>query len=196
MPQVQDYVSGNILTLIKRGFRLFHCLGIPIIGSVVMQYGAKVLKQCDAQKISADHAAALITNAQRCAVGQRICNVLYDGADHGKSVFLDELADGLVHAGKAAYVEKADALRTIVENRKGPIMITQVSGKHMEICRSIPKHCIYWNSEKHGLKCIKRNCSALGSDQIKSKKEFLFFFSKELHYLDNKELVFQRIRKS
>lgn len=168
MLNVQDYVSGNVLSLIKKGFRLFPFLGIPIIGSVVKQYGVKKLKQCDAQKISVDNTATLITNAQRCAVGQRICNVLYDGADHGKSVFLDELADGLVHAGKAVYVEKADALRTIGVNRKGPIMISRVSGKYMEICRSIPKHCIYWNSEKHGLKCIKRDSDTIKSGTIGS----------------------------
>lgn len=168
MLKVEDYVSGNVLSLIKKGFRLFPFLGIPIIGSVLKQYGVKVLKQCDAQKISVDNTATLITNAQRCAVGQRTCNVLYDGADHGESVFLDELADGLVQAGEAAYVEKADALRTIVENRKGPIMITRVSGKHMEICRSIPKHCMYWNSEKHGLKCIKRNPGTTKSRAIGS----------------------------
>ncbi len=157
MPEVQDYVSGNILSLIEKGFRLFRYLRIPILGLIVKKYGIKELKKCDPKKISADDAGKLIRESNRCAVAQRVCNALNGGADSGKSVFLDELAVGLVQAGKADYVEKADAIRTIVENRKGAIVITRVSGKHMEICRTIPKNCIYWNSEKHGLKCIERN---------------------------------------
>lgn len=94
--------------------------------------------------------------SERCAVGQRICNVLNNGADSGEPAFLDEYAAGLVQVGKASYVDKEQAIKTISENRKGPVMITKLSEKHMEICRSMPKNRIYWNAEKHELKCIRR----------------------------------------
>ncbi len=160
MPTINDYVSGNILNLIKRGFHLFGYVKTPLVGRFVTKYGSYEMNKCDPVRISADAAGELIQGSRKYAVGQRVCNVLYGGADAGKSVFLDELAVGLVRAGKADYVPREEAVRTICQDRKGPIMITRVSGKHMEICRSIPKNCIYWNAEKHGLKCIKRRQAA------------------------------------
>lgn len=149
-------MSGDILKLITKGFSLFRFVKTPVVGFVVRKYAYMELNKCDPQKVDVSYACRLIENAGRCAVGQRVCNELHNGADNGESVFLDELADGLVKAGKAAYVDKRRAVETIAVDRKGPIMITRVSGKHMEICRSIAKNCIYWNSEKHGLKCITR----------------------------------------
>ena len=156
MPKVQDYVSGNILCMIKKGFHFLRYLKIPVVKAVFKRRLARKLKTCDPIKIPLDEAKELIKGAHKCAVGQRVCNALNNGADFGKSVFLDELAEGLVQAGKAEYVPVADAIETIATNRMGAIIITRVSGKHMEICRTIPKNCIYWNSEKHGLKCIQR----------------------------------------
>jgi hypothetical protein len=160
MPEVRDYESGNILRLISTGFRLFRVVNVPVLGSMARKYGLSILDKCDPKKVDLGYASRLIQNADRCAVGQRVCNVLNNGADHGESVFLDELADGMVKTGKAVYVDKERAVSTIAVDRKGPIMITRVSGKHMEICRSIAKNCIYWNSEKHGLKCIDRKACA------------------------------------
>lgn len=156
MPKVRDYESGNILALIKRAFWLFPHLNTPILGMIVRKYADSELRKCDPYKVPVDYAVRLIRESEQCAVGQRVCNLLYGGADFGKSVFLDELAAGMVGAGKADYVNREEAVRAIAENRRGPIMITSVSGKHMEICRSIPRNCVYWNSEKHGLKCIGR----------------------------------------
>jgi len=157
MPEVRDYASGNILALINRGFALFKYAQTPLLGPMVRGYGLKILNKCAPQKISESSAVSLIEKSDRCAVGQRVCNALHDGADHGESVFLDELAVALAEAGKAVFASKQQAINTLTDGRKGPIMITRVSGKYMEICRSIPKNCIYWNSEKHGLKCIGRN---------------------------------------
>ncbi len=160
MPEVRDYESGNILKLITNGFSLFKFTKVPILGSIVKNYATTILDKCNPLKVDADHVVRLIEGAEKCAIGQRVCNELNDGADHGESVFLDELADGLVKVGKAEYVDKEKAINAITVGRKGPIMITRVSGKHMEICRSIAKNCIYWNSEKHGLKCIDRKACA------------------------------------
>ena len=156
MPSVDDYVSGNILRMLKTGFRLFDRFRIPILGMLAKKPVKAELKKCAPQKVSADQVRTLIQKADRCAVGQRVCNALYKGADLGESVFLDELAEGLVQAGKAHYTDKASAVKAILEGRRGPIVITRVSGKYMEICRTIAKNCFYWNSEKHGLKCIQR----------------------------------------
>ena len=156
MPEVHEYMSGEILSMIKKGFRSFKLLKVPILEANVKETMLRELHKCDPRKINVEHAGKLIQESNKCAVGERVCNILHQEAESGKSVFLDELAKGMVEAGKAKYVNKNEAIDTIAKNHKYPIIITKVSGKYMEICRSLPKHCIYWNSEKHGLKCIKR----------------------------------------
>lgn len=156
MPEVHEYTSGEILSIIKKGFRYFKLLNIPVIGSNVKKRMLKVLRKCAPTKINVADAGALIQKSNRCAVGERVCNQLHEKAEFGESVFLDELAEGMVAAGKARFVDKNEAIQTMEKNRKYPIIITKVSEKYMEICRTLPKQCIYWNSEKHGLKCIKR----------------------------------------
>jgi hypothetical protein len=156
MPEVHEYMSGEILFIIKKGFRYFKLLNIPILGSNVEKRILRVLRKAAPTKINVEYAGKLIQGSNICAVGERVCNKLYEEAEFGESVFLDELAKGMVEAGKAKFVDKNDAIQTIDKNRKYPIIITRVSGKYMEICRTLPKQCIYWNSEKHGLKCIKR----------------------------------------
>lgn len=156
MPEVQDYMSGNILNLVNKGFAYFKYLKTPVLKIIVRKQLSKTLDKCNPLKVDVAYAVKLIEESEKCAVGQRVCNCLNNGADHGESVFLDELADGLVKVGKAVYVDKEQAVRTITVDRKGPIIVTRVSGKHSEICRTIAKNCVYWNSEKHGLKCIER----------------------------------------
>lgn len=156
MPEVHEYMSGEILSIIKKGFRYFKLLNIPILGSNVKKRIFRVLRKCAPTKIKVEYAGTLIQESNICAVGERVCNQLHEEAAFGESVFLDELAKGMVEVGKARFVDKNEAIQTIEKNRKYPIIITRVSGKYMEICRTLPKQCIYWNSEKHGLKCIKR----------------------------------------
>jgi hypothetical protein len=149
-------MSGNILNLINKGFGLMRYFKVPALGLIAKKYVYKELEKCDPRKIKIDHAVRLIQESRECAVGQRVCNVLHKGADSGESVFLDELAIGLAQVGKADLVSKEQAVKTIERHRQNPIMITRVSGKYLEICRSLPKNCIYWNSEKRGLRCIQR----------------------------------------
>jgi hypothetical protein len=37
MPEVHEYMSGEILSIIKKGFRYFKLLKIPILGSNVKE---------------------------------------------------------------------------------------------------------------------------------------------------------------
>ena len=59
-------------------------------------------------------------------------------------------------AGKARPVKKEEAVENIHKYRKNPLIVSKVSGKQSEICFTWPKLCVYWNSEKHGLKCSNR----------------------------------------
>ncbi len=156
MPEIRDYMSGEILCMVKKAFRCFKLINIPFIGPKIKSNLLKVLDKCAPQKINVNHAIKLIQASDICAVGERVCNPLHNDVEFGESVFLDELAEGMIEAGKAKHVRKDMAIETISRENRYPIMITSVSGKYLEICRSIPQKCIYWNSEKHGVKCITR----------------------------------------
>jgi methylmalonyl-CoA mutase cobalamin-binding subunit len=73
-----------------------------------------------------------------------------------ESVFLDDLAGGMVEVGKAKFVTKEEAIDNIKKHQKNPIIVSKVSGQHSEICLTWPKKCLYWNMERHKLKCINR----------------------------------------
>ena len=71
-----------------------------------------------------------------------------------ESVFLNELAEGMVKAGKARYVAENDAISTLRKYQSNPIIISRVSGKYMEICCSLPETCVYWRMEQCGITCL------------------------------------------
>jgi hypothetical protein len=106
--------------------------------------------------LSIDQAIQMIEDARSCAVGPRVCTAVHTEAPFTASVFLDELAEGMVKAGKAVPATKVEAVENLKKYRKQPIIVTKVSGKHAEICPTWAKKCIYWNMEKHHLKCIQR----------------------------------------
>ena len=156
MPEVQDYQSGEILNMVKKGFNSFKLIKTPILGAIIKNKLLKELNKCAPLKVDVDYAVELIRSSKTCAVGERVCNALHPDSQTGASVFLDELAIAMIEAGKAKAVQKDAAIATISRKSKYPIVITKVSGKYMELCRSVPKNCLYWNSEKRGLKCITR----------------------------------------
>ena len=62
----------------------------------------------------------------------------------------------MVKAGKARSVEKEDAIRTLKKYPKNPLITAKVSNKYMEICRSYPEDCIYYNMHRCKIKCLNR----------------------------------------
>jgi len=55
----------------------------------------------------------------------------------------------MVKAGKGQYAEKIEAINTLKKYPKNQLILAKVSGKYMEICRSYPKDCAFYNMEKH-----------------------------------------------
>ncbi len=86
-----------------------------------------------------------------------MCHRVHPDTPLTESVFLDELAEGMAAAGKARLVDRDEACDTIRAYRKHPIVVSRVSGKPAEICPTWAKTCLYWNLEKHGLRCIRRS---------------------------------------
>lgn len=156
MATIQDYVSGKVLKQIEQAFEIFHSMGDSLENHDIGKAMLKSVQKLEPKKMKMDEIIELIQAAKHCAIGERVCRALYKDTPLTESVFLDELAEGMVKAGKAKFVSKAETIENIKKYQKNPIIVSKVSGKHSEICPTWPKKCLYWNMEKHKLKCINR----------------------------------------
>ncbi|MBI5594381.1 MAG: hypothetical protein HY881_28365 [Deltaproteobacteria bacterium] len=156
MARVKDYTSGKVVEYIKAAFsvmdRATTSLQETEMGKVLEAEVEKMIPT----KITLEQANELIAGAAQCAVGERVCRVLHTDTPLTESVFLDELAIGMAEAGKARLVTREEAIENLKKFNAHAIILSRVSDKPMEICPSWPKRCLYWNMEKHGLKCIHR----------------------------------------
>jgi hypothetical protein len=125
------------------------------VGTALLQK----LEPFDPQLLSPEEAAQVIRASSRCAVADRLCIGIFPNAEYSESVLLDDLADGLVAAGKARAVTKDEAIATLEKYKRNPKVLSKVSGKPGELCCTSPDVCIYWNMEKRGLPCIRRTAS-------------------------------------
>ena len=155
MAQIKDYISGKILSDTKFALQLIKFLKIPLLGSKIGNKLLNKIKPFEPNLIDINIAQQLIQQSKKCAVGERVCKVLHKNSEFTESVFLDELAKGLVEIGKAKYVTKQQAITTL-KKYKNPIILSKVSGNFVEICRSTPKECVYWNMERKGYKVIAK----------------------------------------
>ena len=156
MATIEDYTSGKVCEQIKMAFSIFASAGETLNGTDIGRNLLKAVKNYEPRKLTVEKAIQLVENAEQCAIGERVCRALFPDAPLTETVFLDELAKGMVSAGKAHYAKKEEAIENIYKYSKKSIIVSKVSGKHSEICFTWPKLCVYWNSEKHGLKCINR----------------------------------------
>jgi hypothetical protein len=156
MATIEDYVSGKVCQQIAKSFSIFDAAGkSSLAGTRIGDILQENVRKLAPKKLAIDDAIKLIQSARRCAVGARVCMAVHTEAPLTESVFLDELAEAMAKAGKARLTTKAEAITNLTQYRK-PIIVTKVSGKYAEICPTWAKKCIYWNMEKHRLKCIQR----------------------------------------
>ena len=157
MATIEDYVSGKVCKQIAKSFSIFDAAGkSSLAGTRIGNILSENVGKLAPKKLTIDDAIQLIEDARQCAIGPRVCTAVHTKAPLTEAVFLDELAEGMVKAGKAAPATKAEAIANLKKYRKSPIIVTKVSGKHAEICPTWAKTCIYWNMEKHRMKCIQR----------------------------------------
>jgi len=156
MAEVEDYVSGKILEDAEVTLRALKTVEFPLIGRYIGKKLLEKIEKFEPMQITVDEATRFIKNARKVAVGPRVCFALHN-KDFAESVFLDELAEGLVNAGKARYSTREDAISTLRRySGRNPIVASKVSMKYMEICCSSPRDCVYWNTEREGLKCLRK----------------------------------------
>lgn len=156
MATVNDYTSGKILKDVKLTNYSLKLARIPIIDSWIKNKIFDKTKNFEPLLINIDDASKLIHESEHCAVGERVCRAITKDSEFTESVFLDELAEGMVKAQKARYVEKEEAISTLKKYPKNPLILAKVSNKYMEICRSYPKDCVFYNMQRHKIKCLTK----------------------------------------
>jgi hypothetical protein len=157
MATISEYMSGKICEQISLALSIMNNapkgqLNGTKIGKVLLRN----VGELKPRKMKVEEAIALIRKSQKCAIGERVCRCLHKEAPLSETVFLDELAVGIMSAGKARFVDVDAAIANVRKYHTGPVVVSKVSGKHMEICRTWAKRCVYWNMEKHKLQCIQR----------------------------------------
>lgn len=156
MANVDDYTSGRILEQAAQALAFLKSADDSLAGS---EQGERLLATISAYQprlIDMTEAGQQIQSAERCAVGPRACHPNNPNTEFTEAVFLDELAEGMAAAGKAELVSKEKAIETLGKYKKNPLVISTISGKPMELCRTSPQTCIYWNMEKRDLVCLRR----------------------------------------
>jgi hypothetical protein len=151
MVTVKEYGSGRILKDIRLAHFALGIAGIPIVGPVFARRLEQRMQPLGLRQITLEVARSVIDACGHCAAGPRICQPLFHQSAASGAVFLDELADRLVAAGKARPVIKEQAKAILAKYPDNPLILSRVSGRYLEICRSDPKVCIYWKMRRGGL---------------------------------------------
>ena len=157
MATISEYMSGKICEQISLALSIMddapkgQLKGTKIGKALLRNVG-----ELEPRKMKVEEAITLIRKSEKWAISERVCRCLHPGSPLSETVFLDELAAGMVSAGKARFVDVDAAIANVRKYHTGPIVVSKVSGKYMEICRTWAKRCVYWNMEKHKLQCIQR----------------------------------------
>lgn len=154
MAEVNDYKTGKILDDIKQAFSIFEFIGSKLGSTRVGERMLEEVKKFDPRIIDMESASQFIQESEKCAAGERVCRALHKHTPLTESIFLDELAEGMVEVGKAKYVTQKEATEILRKYRRNTLVVSKVSGKYMELCRTWPDKCVYWNMQKRGLRCL------------------------------------------
>ena len=156
MANIDDYTSGRIQEQAAQALALLNSADDSLAGSEQGKRLEAAIRSFQPRRIDMAEAEQRIQAAHRCAVGPRVCHPGNPAVEFTEAVFLDELAEGMAAAGKAEMVSKAQAIETLAKYKKNSLVLSTVSGKPMELCRSSKETCICWNMEKRGLGCLGR----------------------------------------
>jgi hypothetical protein len=148
MATVEEYGSGRILRSIRLAHLCMRAAGFPLIGPVAARNMEGWMEPFGIHPITIDDAKAIIEGCRCCAAGPRVCRLLFPESAVSESVFTDELAERMAEAGKARPVTKDLAMEIIGKYPDNPLLLSKVSGRYMELCRSDPEVCIYWKMRR------------------------------------------------
>ena len=148
MATVEDYRSGRILRSIRFAHLCLRATRFPLIGPIITRKMKGQMEPFGIHPITIDDAKTIIEGCRCCATGPRVCQLLFPESAVSESVFTDELAERMAETGKARLVTKDLAMEIIGKYPDNPLLLSKVSGRYMEICRSEPDVCIYWKMRR------------------------------------------------
>lgn len=151
MASIDDYASGRVLRQIRLAHAALGITGIPVAGRRVKSALERRMEPLAICPATLEEASAVIERSRHCAAGERICRPIFPDTAATEAVFLDDLADRLVAAGKARNVTKNEAVAVLERYPGNPLLLSRVSGQYLEICRSDPAVCIWWKMRRAGL---------------------------------------------
>lgn len=156
MATIMQYASGQASKAVKFAVDAIKSTNGSILNTEQGQRIIDTAKRSKPFYVNEKQAVDFINKAKRCAAGERICKCMYQDVPLSESIFIDELAEAMIEAGKATAVSKQVATSVLKRYRQFPIIVSEVSSKYMEICRSWPQTCVYWNMEKYNIRCLNR----------------------------------------
>jgi hypothetical protein len=156
MATIDDYADGSITESIRKTLRYFRDAAGPLGEDEKALRVRQKIEEFEPLLITLDAAVAYIGKTDTVAIGERVCRILHAGSAFTESVFLDDLASAMIRSGRARKATAAQAAETLEKSSGHPFIISRVSGKHQEICASVPSECLFWKAEKKGLHCLKR----------------------------------------
>jgi hypothetical protein len=148
---IEEYGSGRILRSIRLAHLAFRATGYPLIGPVITRKMEERMESFAIRPVSLNDAKTIIEGCRCCAAGSRICQPIFPASTASESVFLDGLAERMVEVKKARMVTKDQAIEILLNYPHNPLVLSKVSGRYLEICRSDPEVCIYWKMQRNGL---------------------------------------------
>lgn len=158
MHDVNYYTSGKAATDTKKGLLWLKFIKYPFIGSAIGNILLEGAREFQPRVLDITDAEKLIRQSKKYAIGERVCKSIHKNSEITESVFLDELAEGMVDAGKARYVLLETAIDTLKKySRNHPLILSHISKKPMEICCSSIETCIYWNMQRSNLRVFSGN---------------------------------------
>jgi len=157
MATIDEYKSGKAAKAVRLAFETMQALELPLLETELADIFAKNVEELTPLAVDEKQAFEFIGKADRCAIGDRLCKCEFPEAPSSCAVFLEELADAMVEVGKAEYASKEEAMTALSQHKGRPLVVSKISGKYMEICRTWPENCFYWNMEKRGMNCIERH---------------------------------------
>ena len=156
MTDISNYADGKIIRDTKLALFFTKFVNVPIIGFFVGKGLLMGTKKYAPVIINMKEASEMISKSKKCAVGERICKAVRKDSEFTESVFLDDLAEGLVNAGKANYAAKKSAISLLAKySRSHALILSNVDGKPLGICASSKDDCVFLNMSRKRLKVFR-----------------------------------------
>jgi hypothetical protein len=154
MGTTDDYSTGRIIENIRKALHVFDSTKGSLCNNEQADRIQKKIQEFEPKILTFHEASAYIRKAATIALGERVCRALHPGSVSTESVFLDELAEAMIHSGQARPASIEDAEQTLKKHPRHPLVFSKVSGRYQEICASCPPDCVYWRAERRGLHCL------------------------------------------